>query len=87
MGLDEVIASKGKLKILKVLFRENQVNITRLVRETGLHHKLVSKHVEELKKLGIVGEKRYGRLRIVYIDYRDPRVPALREILKTLDTL
>ncbi|GBF09593.1 hypothetical protein apy_13180 [Aeropyrum pernix] len=83
--LEDIISSRGKLKILKVLFRRGQANITLIVRETGLHHRLVSKHIEELKTANIVGERRYGRLRIIYINYGEPKARILRDIVKTLD--
>ncbi len=87
MEVEKLLSSKGRIKILKVLFKEEQINITRLVRETGLHHKLVVKHIEELKELGVVGERRYGKLRLVYIDLSDPRVSIIREALRSLELL
>lgn len=85
--MEELLASKGRVKILKILLEEGQVNITRLVRETGLHHRLVVKHIEELKRMGIVIERRYGRMRVVEVNLGDPRISALRELLKNLESL
>ncbi|MCE4603409.1 MAG: helix-turn-helix domain-containing protein [Aeropyrum sp.] len=86
-GLEDIITSKGKVKILKILVKDGQANITRLVRETGMHHKLVSKHIEDLKRMGLVGEKRYGRIRFIYLEYGDPRVRVIREIIKSLESM
>ena len=87
MNVEELLSSKGRVKILKVLFRDGHSNISRLVRETGLNHKLVSKHIEELKNMGLVEERRYGRMRIIYVNLSDPRVSAIREALKILGIL
>ncbi|PMP87924.1 MAG: ArsR family transcriptional regulator [Caldisphaera sp.] len=81
------MASKGKVRILKVLMKEGQVNISRLVKLTGLHHDVIVKNMEELKEMGIVEEKRYGRLRIYMIDLRDPKISGLYEIFKEIENL
>jgi len=85
MGLEELLSSKGRVRILRVLLEEGQVNVTRLVRATGLHHRLVVRHLEELKRMGLVEERRYGRLRIYEVNLKDPRVSALRELLRSLE--
>ncbi|MDT7866494.1 MAG: ArsR family transcriptional regulator [Desulfurococcales archaeon] len=87
MELERLLSSKGRIRVLRILLREGQVNISRLIRETGLHHRLVVKHLEELKRMGLVEERRYGRLRIYEANLQDPRVSALRELLKTLESI
>ena len=87
MDIERLFSGRGRVKILKLLLEEGQVNITRLVRETGLHHRLVLKHLEDLKDLGIVVERRYKRIRLFEVNLRDPRISTLREIIKTLEAL
>ncbi|MFP3144562.1 MAG: ArsR family transcriptional regulator [Caldisphaera sp.] len=87
MDIEKVLASKGKVRILKVLMKEGQVNISRLVKLTGLHHDVIVKNMEDLKEMGIVEEKRYGRLRIYMIDLRDPKISGLYEIFKEIENL
>ncbi|MEM1928075.1 MAG: winged helix-turn-helix domain-containing protein [Acidilobaceae archaeon] len=85
MSLEDVVSSKGKLKILKILMKRSQANITRIVRETGLRYELALRHLEELKKMGLVEERRYGRLRIFEINHRNPRVGLLKEVIDILE--
>lgn len=87
MRLEDVLSSRGRIKVLKVLLAEGQANITKIVKESGLNHGLVERHLEELVKLGIVQERRYGRLRIFMVDLRDPRVSGLSEIIRQLESL
>ncbi len=87
MDVEKLLASKGRVRILRILLKEGQVNISRLVRETGLHHRLIVKHLEELKKMGLVEERRYGRLRVYEINLSDPRVSALRDLLRSLESI
>lgn len=67
--------------------KEGQINISRLVKLTGLHHDVVVKNMKDLKKLGIVEEKRYGRLRIYMVDLRNPKISGLYEIIKEIESL
>lgn len=87
MDVERLFSGKGRVKILKILLEEGQVNITRLVKETGLHHRLVVRHLEELKELGIVTERRYNRMRLYEVDLKDPKISTLREILRALEAL
>jgi len=87
VDVERLFSGKGRVKILKILLEEGQVNITRLVKETGLHHRLVVRHLEELKELGIVTERRYNRMRLYEVDLKDPKISTLREILRALEAL
>lgn len=87
MELEELFGSKGRTKILKIILNEGEVNITRLVKLSGLHYNLVKKHVEYLSSLGIVKVKSLGRIRIVEANFDDPRVVALRDLIRTIESL
>ncbi len=87
MNLEKILRSPGRIKVLRYILDKGQVNITRIIRETGLPHKLVSKYVKEFEEAGIVSERRYGRLRIVEANLLDPKVSALKEIIKELEKL
>ena len=82
----EILGSKGKIKIIKLLLREGEANITKIVRETGLRYALVERHLEDLVRLGVVVERRVGRLRIFSLNVTDPRVVALAELIRRLDS-
>ncbi|MFP3171991.1 MAG: helix-turn-helix domain-containing protein [Acidilobus sp.] len=87
MRAEDILSSKGRVKVLKVLLSEGQANITRIVKESGLNHRLVERHLEELVRMGIVQERRYGRLRMFMVDLRDPKVSGLSEVLRQLESL
>ncbi|MEM0366793.1 MAG: winged helix-turn-helix domain-containing protein [Acidilobaceae archaeon] len=87
MDIEELFSSRGRVRLLKILLKEGQSTITRLARETGLNHKKLIEYLEILKKHGIVEERRYGRLRLYEINYKNPRVSALREIFKMIEEL
>ncbi len=84
---ERLLASKGKVRILRLLLREGQANITRIVKETGLNHELVERHLADLVSMGIVQERKYGRMRVFMVDMRDPKVSGLYELLRQLESL
>lgn len=87
MDIEWLFGSKGRLKVLKFLLEEGHSNITRIVKETGLTYRTVTRHLEELKKEGLVVERRYGRLRIFEANLSNPRVGAIRDIIRELEKL
>ncbi len=87
MDVERLLSSKGRVKILKLLLDKGQLNISRIVKETKLHHKLVVRHLNELIDMGLVVERRYGRLRLFEADLTNPRISAIREILRELERL
>ncbi len=82
----KILGSRAKVKIIMVLMKLGEANISRIVRETSSHYYTVERHLEELKKLGIVDEKRLGRVRVFSLNYGDPRVPVILELIRSLET-
>lgn len=70
--------------MLKVILQHGQINITRLARETGLHHRLVSRYISEFEEEGIVTVRRIGRLRIIEANLYKPEVSLLRDLIESV---
>ena len=85
--LEEVFSSRGRVRILRVLLKLGEANITKIVKETGLHHYIVEYHLNKLINLGIIVEKRYGRSRVFAMNHNDPRVKMLKEVFNRFDKL
>ncbi len=79
-----ILGSRGKTKILLLLAEYGQLNITRLLKYTGLHHKLLEKHLQELKQLGLIEEEKIGRVRYFSLRFDNPKVPIILELLHAL---
>ncbi len=84
MSLEDVLGSKAKIKILKVLIDKEELNITAIAREAGVNHKTALRHLEELKKSGMIIERVFGRVRVFRINSSDPRIEALKILFKSL---
>ncbi|NPA70040.1 MAG: winged helix-turn-helix transcriptional regulator [Crenarchaeota archaeon] len=83
-SLEELLASKTRLRILKVLFKHGELNITKLTKMTDLNHKVVQYHLDILKEYGIIEEKQIGRIKIVKVRDKDPKVARLRDLFLQL---
>ena len=61
---EEVLGSRGRNRVLRVLSESGELNISVVIRRTGLYYTSVERHLVKLEKLGLVREKRYGKIRI-----------------------
>jgi DNA-binding transcriptional ArsR family regulator len=61
---EELLGSRGRIRTLQVLAESGELNISEVSRRTGLNYTSVERHLVKLGKLGLVKEKRYGKIRI-----------------------
>jgi DNA-binding transcriptional ArsR family regulator len=77
--LDEILSSKARVKVLRVILEKGEVNISQVIKETKLNHKTVHKHVNYLINAGLVEEVRVGRLRLLRPNWLNPKTRRLEE--------
>jgi len=86
--LDEIeciLGSRGKLRILRVIYGLGEANITRIVKETRMNHKLVSRHIRTLVEMGILNEKVFGRVKIYSINFANPKTLLLKDVFTLME--
>ncbi|MBD3185349.1 hypothetical protein GF325_00865 [Candidatus Bathyarchaeota archaeon] len=64
---EDLLATKLRVKIINILARCKEINISGLVKKARSNHAEVMKQVEYFKKIGLVDEKYYGRIHIIRI--------------------
>jgi DNA-binding transcriptional ArsR family regulator len=67
---EEILGSKGRIRVLEVLTESGELNISEISRRTGLNYTSVDRHLTKLEKLGLLKEKRYGKIRIFEVVFR-----------------
>jgi DNA-binding transcriptional ArsR family regulator len=77
-GLEQVLSSPGRIRLLKLLLEREEANITDLVKRSRLTHTAALQHLKALVNIGLLSEKRFGRIRIFCINEGDQRVVLLR---------
>ena len=83
MSVEEIFSSKGRVKVLKSLAERGEMNISDITRRTSLNHTTTSVHLGRLCELGIVEEKRFGRIRIFRFKKEDPRAWAIQNLFES----
>ncbi|MCX8204048.1 MAG: ArsR family transcriptional regulator [Candidatus Nezhaarchaeota archaeon] len=85
MEVEELLSSRGRVKVLKVLLSAIELNISEVAKRAGLNHTAVAVHVEALKRAGLLEEKQFGRIRILKVKLEDPRVQALKKAFEVFE--
>jgi DNA-binding transcriptional ArsR family regulator len=80
--IEDVLSSKGKIKILKILTHYEELNISEIVRRAQLNHATVTQHLDYFKTVGIVEEKTFGRIKIYRLSPEDAKVKVIRDLIE-----
>jgi DNA-binding transcriptional ArsR family regulator len=81
--IEDVLSSKGKIKILKILTHYEELNISEIVRRAQLNHATVTQHLDYFKAVGIVEEKTFGRIKIYRLSPEDAKVKVIRDLMES----
>ncbi|MBN1328552.1 MAG: winged helix-turn-helix transcriptional regulator [Candidatus Heimdallarchaeota archaeon] len=82
LRIEEVLSSKGRILILKILAEMDELNISAIARVTNLNHNTTSQHLEYLTKVGLVQEKRFGRIKIFRFKSENIRARSLKKLFE-----
>ena len=74
--------SRARLKILKLLALKIEQSISQVVKETNLNHSCVRKHLDVLKSLNIVQEKKFGRIKIFRFKTENIKAKSLKNFIE-----
>lgn len=76
----EVLSSKTRVKILKLLCEYGSLNISAIVRLTRLNHKVVKRGLQYLVEQGVVYEVSLGRVKTYRLNSANPIARVIREL-------
>jgi len=80
-GLDRILSSAGRIRILQLLSHNGEDNLTDIARKTSQSYTATARHLEHLVETGVIQEKNYGRVRIFRLRIEVERVRRLRELI------
>ena len=83
--IEDILSSKGRIKILKTLIKNRELNISEIARQAGLSYTSADRHLEELKKQEMIKEKRFGRIRIFKINEKNKMMKIIEEFMKKIE--
>ena len=85
MNLEDILGSKVRRKIIRVLWKIGSTNVTDLVRRTNTTYNQLIPQLLALEREGIVSEQRYGRVRMITLERENRKTLLLLQALKVLD--
>jgi len=80
--IEALFSSRGRVKIIKILAKEGELNISEIVRRTKLNHSTVYQHLMFLESIGIVQEKTFGRIKIYRFKDENIKARALKKFIE-----
>jgi predicted transcriptional regulator len=81
MKLEEVLSSKSRMKILKLIYQLGQLNVSDVARRLKLNFVSTSKHLKLLESEGILQERTYGRVRMYRFNDGSAKAKALQNLI------
>ena len=80
--IEELLGSKARLKILKTLALNEELNISLIISKTKLNHANVLKHLNFLKSFDLIQEKKFGRIRIYRYKTENIKARSLKNFIE-----
>lgn len=77
--VEELMGSRGRIRVLRVLSESRELNISEVGRRTGMNYTSVERHLEALRKMGLLREKRYGKIRIFEATFKTIKISFERD--------
>ncbi|MHA1771155.1 MAG: ArsR/SmtB family transcription factor [Candidatus Thorarchaeota archaeon] len=81
ISIEDMLSSRGRIKILKELAISEELNISEICRRVGLNHSTTKSHLSVLVQSGLVEEKIFGRIKIYRYKIEDLRARSFRALL------
>ena len=81
MELEEVFSSKSRMKILKLIYKLGQLNVSDVARRLKLNYTSTSKHLKVLESEDILQERKYGRVRMYRFNEGSAKAKAVQNLI------
>ncbi|MGQ9551794.1 MAG: winged helix-turn-helix domain-containing protein [Candidatus Bathycorpusculaceae bacterium] len=83
VGVENVFSSKLRMKILKIIVRLGELNVSEIARRLSVNYETTIKHLKILEDEGILQHKVYGRIRLYRLNERSPKARAVQNLIDT----
>lgn len=81
-GIEDVLSSRGRILILKTLAEMEELNISAIARVANLNHSTTTQHLSFLTKVGLVQEKKFGRIKIFRYKIENVKARSLKRLFE-----
>ncbi len=80
--IEEIFGYKGRTKILYVLSKYGELNISKIASVARMNLKSAKKHLDVLVNLGLIKEKRFGRILIYSYMTNNAKAIAIKKVFE-----
>ncbi|MBS7246954.1 MAG: winged helix-turn-helix domain-containing protein [Candidatus Jordarchaeales archaeon] len=84
--LEDVFSSKGRVRVIRVLAKAEELNISEIARRANLNYRATNNHLKALRNAGLIQEKRFGRVRIFRFKSENTKALALKQLVEAWET-
>jgi len=79
--LERVLSSSGRIRILTVLSRVEELYLSEIAKRTEQSYSAAERHLDELSKAEIVEERDYGRVRVFRLNRANEQARLIEELI------
>ncbi|MGQ4833231.1 MAG: winged helix-turn-helix domain-containing protein [Candidatus Asgardarchaeia archaeon] len=79
--IEEIFSSRGRTRVLVILAKNLELNVSEIVRRSKLNFTNVRKHLKFFIKINLVKEKKFGRIRIYEFNEDNPIGRAIKSLV------
>ncbi|NHI92778.1 MAG: ArsR family transcriptional regulator [Candidatus Lokiarchaeota archaeon] len=87
INIEDILSSKGRVKIIKILAEKGELNISQIAKIARINHNTCAFHLKILKEYDIVQEKIFGRIKIYRFKIENGRIRALKNLFELWNDL
>lgn len=80
--IEDLLGSKARVKILKTLAQNEELTISLIINNTRLNYSNVAKHLNHLKSLDLIQEKKFGRIKIYRYKIENIKARSLKKFIE-----
>ncbi|MFW9879224.1 MAG: ArsR family transcriptional regulator [Candidatus Thorarchaeota archaeon] len=80
--IEDLLGSKARVKILKTLAQNEELTMSLIISQTRLNYSNVVKHLDYLKSLDLIQEKKFGRIKIFRYRMENIKARSLKKFIE-----
>ncbi|MFX0106193.1 MAG: winged helix-turn-helix domain-containing protein [Candidatus Hodarchaeota archaeon] len=80
--IEDLLGSRARIKILKTLAINEELTISLIISKTKLNYSCVIKHINYLKTINLIQEKKFGRIKIFRFKLENMRARSFKNFLE-----
>ena len=81
MNVEDVLSSRLRMRILKILGQIGELNVSDIARRLGVNFTTTSGHLRVLENEGLLLHKSYGRIRLYRLNDKSAKAVAVGNLM------